>query len=55
MIPSYRGVACVLHCDDAGPQHLAQPMLRELLPAHASAAGKVLLAFRQPWRDSILA
>ena len=30
-------------------------MLRELLPAHATAAGKVLLAFRQPWRDSVLA
>jgi DNA-binding IclR family transcriptional regulator len=55
MIPSYRGVACVLHCDDRCPQHLAQPMLREFLPAHATAAGKVLLAFRQPWRDSILA
>jgi IclR family acetate operon transcriptional repressor len=55
MIPSYRGVACVLHCDDPCPQRIAQPMLRELLPAHATGAGKVLLAFRQPWRDSVLA
>jgi DNA-binding IclR family transcriptional regulator len=30
------------------------PTLGELLPAHATAAGKVLLAYRQPWRDSIL-
>jgi DNA-binding IclR family transcriptional regulator len=29
-------------------------MLRELLPAHATAAGKVLLAYRQPWRDNLL-
>jgi hypothetical protein len=37
MIPSFRGVACVLHCDDPCPQRIAQPMLRELLPAHATA------------------
>jgi DNA-binding IclR family transcriptional regulator len=55
MIPSYRGVACVVHCADACARHPPQPMLRELLPAHATAAGKVLLAFRQPWRDSVLA
>jgi DNA-binding IclR family transcriptional regulator len=55
MIPSYRGVACVVHCDGPCPERIAQPMLRELLPAHATGAGKVLLAFRQPWRDSVLA
>jgi DNA-binding IclR family transcriptional regulator len=54
-IPSYRGVACVLHCDGSRRGHCPEPMLRELLPAHATAAGKVLLAFRQPWRDSVLA
>jgi DNA-binding IclR family transcriptional regulator len=54
-IPSYRGVACVLHCDGSRRGHCPEPMVRELLPAHATAAGKVLLAFRQPWRDSILA
>jgi DNA-binding IclR family transcriptional regulator len=55
MIPSYRHVACVLHCEHppTDDQPL-EPMLRELLPAHATAAGKVLLAHRQPWRDSIL-
>jgi DNA-binding IclR family transcriptional regulator len=30
-------------------------MLRELLPAHATAAGKVLLAHRHRWRHSMLA
>jgi DNA-binding IclR family transcriptional regulator len=54
-IPSYRGVACVVHCDGSRPGHCRESMLRELLPAHATAAGKVLLAFRQPWRDSVLA
>src|SRR3954451_10917663 len=54
-IPSYRGVACVLHCDDPCPEQIAQPMLRELLRAPPTAAGKVRLAFRQPWRDSVLA
>lgn len=53
-IPSYRGVACVVHCEHSGEEP-PEPMLRELLPAHASAAGKVLLAYRQPWRDSVLA
>jgi DNA-binding IclR family transcriptional regulator len=53
-IPSYRGVVCVVHRDDCAPTSLPQPALRELLPAHATAAGKVLLAFRQSWRDSIL-
>jgi DNA-binding IclR family transcriptional regulator len=55
MIPSYLGVACVVHCDDPCGRQPPGPMLRELLPAHATAAGKVLLAFRQPWRDSVLA
>jgi DNA-binding IclR family transcriptional regulator len=54
-IPSYRGVACVVHCDGSRRGRCPEPMLRELLPAHATAAGKVLLAFRQPWRDSVLA
>jgi DNA-binding IclR family transcriptional regulator len=55
-IPSYRGVACVVHCADTlAAGVVPQPALRELLPAHVSAAGKVLLAFRQRWRDSVLA
>ena len=54
-IPSYHDVVCVLH---AGPTVVAEepgPMLRELLPAHASAGGKVLLAHRPRWRASLIA
>jgi DNA-binding IclR family transcriptional regulator len=54
-IPSYRGVACAVHCTEPLADGPPEPALRELLPAHASAAGKVLLAFRQRWRDSVLA
>jgi IclR family acetate operon transcriptional repressor len=54
-IPSYRGVACVVHCSGSTAECVPRPALRELLPAHASAAGKVLMAFRQHWRDSVLA
>ena len=55
IIPSYRGVACLVHGDERRESRAPEPMLRELVPAHATAAGKVLLAFRQPWRDSVLA
>jgi DNA-binding IclR family transcriptional regulator len=54
-IPSYDGVACAVHCDGACTEGPPAPALRELLPAHATAPGKLLLAFRQRWRDSILA
>jgi DNA-binding IclR family transcriptional regulator len=54
-IPSYGGVACVVHRDELCPEDAPAPALRELLPAHATAPGKLLLAFRQPWRDSVLA
>ena len=50
-IPSYRSALCLAHRaggPDVGPQ------LRELVPAHASAAGKILLAFRPPWRAGVL-
>ena len=53
-IPSYRGVVCAVHCDDRAATSRPEPALRELVPAHATAAGKVLLAFRQRWRDSVL-
>jgi DNA-binding IclR family transcriptional regulator len=33
---------------------ISRPHARELIPAHASAAGKVLLAHRPPWRESVL-
>jgi DNA-binding IclR family transcriptional regulator len=51
-IPSYRSALClVVSGDGGGGPHGT----RELVPAHASAAGKVLLAYRHPWRESVLA
>lgn len=51
MIPSYRSALCLVHCA-GGPD--ARPQLRELVPAHATAGGKVLLAYRDSWRESVL-
>jgi IclR family transcriptional regulator, KDG regulon repressor len=51
-VPSYRSVLCLVH--RAGSVD-ARPHLRELVPAHACAGGKVLLAHREPWRESVLA
>jgi DNA-binding IclR family transcriptional regulator len=50
-IPSYRSVLCLVH--RAGEPDV-RPLLRELMPAHAIASGKVLLAHRAPWRESLL-
>lgn len=50
-VPSYRSVLCLVHRADGAH---SRPHLRELIPAHATAGGKVLLAYRQPWRESIL-
>jgi IclR family pca regulon transcriptional regulator len=51
-IPSYRSVLCLLRsCGDRG----TPPALGELVPGHATAAGKVLLAHRAAWRQSLLA
>jgi DNA-binding IclR family transcriptional regulator len=49
--PSYRSVMCLVH--RAGEAD-ARPQLRELVPAHASAGGKLLLAYRDAWRESVL-
>jgi IclR family KDG regulon transcriptional repressor len=53
-VPCYQAALCIVHCapPDASPLH---PQLRELVPAHATAAGKVLLAYRDQWRASVLA
>jgi DNA-binding IclR family transcriptional regulator len=51
-IPSYTSALCLVHRGAGGPD--ARPRLRELIPAHATASGKVLLAFREPWRESVL-
>jgi len=51
MVPSYRWVLCILH--GAGGEPVAG--LHELAPCHATATGKVLLAWRGDWRESVLA
>ena len=51
MAPSYASAVCVAHA--AGYAH-ERPRVRELVPAHATAAGKALLAFRRRWRESVL-
>jgi DNA-binding IclR family transcriptional regulator len=50
-IPSYRSVLCLAR--QASSSH-PRPHFRELIPAHATAGGKVLLAHREPWRESVL-
>jgi DNA-binding IclR family transcriptional regulator len=50
-VPSYRAVLCLAHRAAECP---AKPHAGELIPAHATAAGKVLLAHRRPWRESVL-
>lgn len=52
MVPSYRCALCLVHVDGGDD---GEPHLRELVPAHASALGKALLAQRTPWRESVLA
>ena len=52
-VPSYRCAMCLVHyADGGGPVH---PHLRELVPAHCTASGKALLAWRTRWRDTVLA
>jgi DNA-binding IclR family transcriptional regulator len=50
-IPSYRSVLCL--AQEASGAH-SRPHFRELIPAHAAAGGKVLLAHRDRWRESVL-
>jgi DNA-binding IclR family transcriptional regulator len=50
-VPSYLSVLCMVHASGACG---ARVHPRELLPAHCTAAGKALLAWRRPWRDSVL-
>jgi DNA-binding IclR family transcriptional regulator len=50
-IPSYRSALRLVRATGTG-DHV--PALRDLAPANAIAAGKVLLAFRPPWREVVL-
>jgi DNA-binding IclR family transcriptional regulator len=53
VVPSYQSALCLVH---AGPCDAdIRPRLRELVPAHCTAGGKVLLAWRDRWRESVLA
>jgi IclR family acetate operon transcriptional repressor len=52
-VPSLVGVLCVLHAESGGQAPV--PSLGERIPAHATAAGKALLAFRDGWRGHVLA
>ena len=49
-VPSYLSALCVVHADGSRDW----PFTRELVPAHCTAGGKALLAWRQRWRDSVL-
>lgn len=50
-VPSYRHVLCLVQQAACGDD---RPRPRELVPAHASAGGKLLLGFRHAWRESVL-
>jgi DNA-binding IclR family transcriptional regulator len=49
-VPSYRHSLRLLAVVDGG----GSPARRDLAPAHASAGGNLLLAFRDTWRESVL-
>ena len=50
-VPSYRSVLCLAH---GAADCRSKPLAGDLMPAHATAAGKILLAHREPWRESVL-
>jgi DNA-binding IclR family transcriptional regulator len=51
-VPSHVHALCVVH-DAVGPC-ACRPQFRELVPAHCTAAGKALLAWRPAWCDEVL-
>jgi DNA-binding IclR family transcriptional regulator len=52
-VPSYLSALCLVHAPGSGTAPV-RPQLRELVPCHCTAAGKALLAWREPWRDVVL-
>jgi DNA-binding IclR family transcriptional regulator len=50
-VPSYGQVASIAHADARGEPAIC---VGHLMPNHCSAAGRVLLAFREAWRDRVL-
>jgi DNA-binding IclR family transcriptional regulator len=53
VVPSYQSVLCLVHCGPASAD--LRPRMREVVPAHCAAGGKALLAWRDGWRESVLA
>jgi IclR family acetate operon transcriptional repressor len=51
-VPSYRSALRLVRATPSGE---GIPAARDLAPANAIAAGKLLLAFREPWQDVVLA
>jgi DNA-binding IclR family transcriptional regulator len=52
-VPSHVFALCLVHAP-AGRSDTPRPQLRELVPCHCTAAGKALLAWREPWREVVL-
>jgi DNA-binding IclR family transcriptional regulator len=52
-VPSHLFALCLVHAS-AGGTGIPRPHLRELVPCHCTAAGKALLAWREPWREVVL-
>jgi len=51
-VPSYRSALRLVRVTG---ERCEAPALRDLAPANATAGGKLLLAYREPWRDVVLA
>jgi DNA-binding IclR family transcriptional regulator len=52
-VPSYLSVLCLVHAP-ARQGGDCRPHLRELIPAHSTASGKALLAWRNSWSNAVL-
>jgi DNA-binding IclR family transcriptional regulator len=51
-VSSYLSALCIVHGE--GDRNGTRPHMRELVPAHATAAGKALMAHRPVWGDAVL-
>jgi IclR family transcriptional regulator, acetate operon repressor len=52
-VPCHLFALCLVHAP-VGLTATPRPQLRELVPCHCTAAGKALLAWREPWREVVL-
>ena len=53
-VPSHLSVLCLVH-EPGNVASGCRPRLRELVPCHCTASGKALLAWREAWREAVLA